>query len=156
MAWRCYVARTLWDHVEAQQQGDKAFLRNHGLDKPLRRRLPGASRTGHDWQEIDRQIAYLVDHHEELPRGVAVRRATELLAHFKTGERAPSSKIVLLMGRLLKVESIPIKYAKEPSKLLDAVEYARFRPKASNGEIARYVDVHKSTVGRWRRKGYFK
>ena len=148
------MARTFWDHVTAQQQGDRPFLRPHGLDKPLRRRLPGEPRTGHDWQEIDRQVAYLIEHHQELPRGVAVRRATELMSHFMTGERPPTPKLVLLMGRLLQVESIPIKYAKKPAHLLDAIEYQRNKPEASNGEIAKAVDVNKSTVGRWREKNY--
>ena len=106
------MARSFWDRIASQQKGDKEPLRRHGLDKPLRRRLPGKQRTDHDWQEIDRQVLYLLSHYDELPPAVAARRATELLAHFMTGGRPPSGDIVHLFGQILKVASTPIKYQK--------------------------------------------
>ena len=149
------MVRTFWDHITAQQEGDRPILRAHGLDKPLRRRLPGEARTGFDWREIDRQIDYLIEHHKDLPRSVAVRRAGQLLGSFAAGKRPPTPGLVLLMGRLLKVESTPIKYAKKPTALIAAVVFLRTKPDASNGEVARAVDVDKATVGRWRKKHHF-
>jgi hypothetical protein len=146
--------KSFWKRITAQQEGDRPILRAHGLDKPLRRRLPGETRTGHDWQEIDRQIGYLIEHHTDtaLSGGVAARRASELLAHFAHGRRPPPTGLVFLIGRLLKVESIPIKYAKKPATLLDAVEYRRANPEASNIKIAREVGANRSTIGRWFKK----
>jgi len=146
--------RNFWNRITAQQEGDRPILRAHGLDKPLRRRLPGQARTGHDWQEIDRQVDYLIEHHNDtgLSGGVASRRAGQLLGSFATGKRPPTRQLVLLIGRLLKVETIPIKYAKKPATLLDAVEYLQTNPKASKSEIARAVGVNKSTPGRWFKK----
>ena len=144
--------RNFWNRITAQQEGDREILRAHGLDKPLRRRLPGEARTGFDWREIDRQIDYLIEHHKDLPRSVAVRRAVQRLGSFAAGKRPPPSSLALLIGRLLKVEAIPIKYMKKPATLLDAVEYLRTNPEASKGEIAREVGGHKSTVGRWSKK----
>ncbi len=146
--------RNFWNRITAQQEGDRPILRAHGLDKPLRRRLPGEARTGFDWREIDRQIDYLIEHHKEagLSGGVDSRRAGQLLGSFAAGKRPPPSSLALLIGRLLKVETIPIKYAKKPATLLDAVEYLRTNPEASKGEIAKAVGVHKSTVGRWFKK----
>lgn len=150
------MASSFWDRIAAQQKGDKETLRQHGLDKPLRRRLPGEQRTGYDWQEIDRQVLYLLSHYDELPPAVAARRATELLAHFMTGGRAPTGDIVYLFGQILKVASTPIKYQKKLIALEDATNYLRENPDASNIQIADAVGVHKTTVGRWKKIGHLK
>ena len=143
------MASSFWDRIAAQQRGDKEPLRQHGLDKPLRRRLP-------DWQEIDRQVLYLLNHYDELPPAVAARRATELLAHFKTGGRAPTGDIVYLFGQILKAASTPIKYQKKLTALEHATNYLRENPDASNIQIADAVGVHKTTVGRWKNMGLLK
>ncbi len=150
------MARSFWDRIAAQTKGDKEHLRRHGLDKPLRRRLPGERRTGHDWQEIDRQVLYLLSHYDDLPPSVAARRATHLLAHFMTGDRAPTGDIVYLFGQILKVASTPFKYQKKPAALEYAINYLRENPDASNIQIAGAVGVHKTTVGHWKEKGLLK
>ena len=150
------MARSFWDRIAAQQKGDKESLRQHGLDKPLRRRLLGKQRTGHDWQEIDRQVLYLLIHYDELPPAVAARRATQLLAHFMTGDRAPSGDIVFLFGQILNVASTPFKYQKKLIELEHATNYLREQPDSSNIQIAAAVGVHKTTVGRWKKMGLLK
>ena len=82
--------------------------------------------------------------------------ATEILAHFMTGDRAPSGDIVYLFGQILKVASTPIKYQKRLIELEHATNYLREHPDASNIQIADAVGVHKTTVGRWKKMGRLK
>ena len=138
-----------FSELDLYEAADQKYLTSHGLDRPLKIRF-----DKYDWTEIERQVRYLLQHHTEIPKSVATRRAGFLLAHYMSGREPPSPDIVLLVGTLLEVSAYPIKYAKKPASRIHAQAYLKENPKASNGEIARVVGVNKSTVGRWRRDGH--
>ena len=142
---------TSWEDLDRQDEVDRPILEKHGLSAPLDI-YPGQP----DWREIDRQVQYLLDNLDNIPRTTLCRRATTLLVHFMTGREPPSGEIVLLMGQLLDVSALPVKYAKRPAAVLHAQRYLQEHPNASNAEIAKHVRVHKSNVGRWKKRGWLR
>ncbi len=89
--------------VDIQEHADAAVLKKHGLDRPLRPQKFG----GYDWVEIERQITYLIEHYDTMPRTTIRRRAVELLGCYQAkGEPLPGN-MALLFGTLLDVSRVP-------------------------------------------------
>lgn len=148
---------SFWDLIEAQQEGDKPSLAQHGLDRPYRG--PGIrhgrwSNHAVIWDEIERQTKYLIDHWRELRPSVAARRAGLILGLYMSEKEPPSPGIVFLVGQIMGASLTPLKYAKKPQAIMLAAEYIRRHPEASNAEVALHVGVAKPTVGRWRKDGH--
>ncbi len=151
---RCGVAVTLsWDDIARWRSQDKAALKRHGLDKPLKRRKPElGGRTGNDWREIERQIRYISVHWMEMPKGVFARQACYILNHFIVAQVPPTDQLGYMFEQILGARNDPVKGAKKPLALISARDYIEENPSATNADIAREVGVHPSAVGRWKKR----
>ena len=151
MAWWGYMADSdddFWNRIDLQIGADEDELKKHGLDKRL------SLRGGHpDFEEMERQIDYMLANHREIARTTANRHACALLASYTRRQNAPPPKLTLLFGQLLEVDRFQVKYAKKAGKIVHAKAYQRDNPDATDAEISRVVSVHRSSVGRWRSKG---
>ncbi len=151
------MAKPSWDALARLDEADRPYLEKHGLAKPLwhDKLRTQSDRAGYNWWEIERQIDYLLAHLDQFPPTVVNRRAALLLSCYGVARKPIPPNMPFLIGQLLDVSAVEIKYAKKPHSLLHARDYVKEHPDASNGAIARAVGVDKSTVGRWRKKDLF-
>jgi hypothetical protein len=65
----------------------------------------------------------------------------------------PPSELLNVLQYALSYDRPPAKSERRYVARNEAVEYLKHNPGASNREIARHVNVHPGTVGRWRKAG---
>ena len=79
------------EDLELQMGSDENILKEHGLNKPLR--FPDGSLNT---IELDRQIDYLLYHHQEIPLSTLNRHAVMLLNCYIHGNKTPPPNLGLL------------------------------------------------------------